>query len=251
MGWSIGRLGGIGGFRRVGGLGCIGRHVVKEGIGNRNRLAHIAYLVHRLYQQLLVSVRIPLEVDFQLSVGQGVVIRAVDLHGRNAGMCVRGFDVQVFALDAGFENGAFFIKAGNSHAFLMLLAAGVGDDHFHSAVVQHVQPQMSGGQRAVNECFVSHDNLDIRPASFACILYRHLHGGAIQIPAGGRVHDDFIGCADNRRVSRRLSRFLCRFCAGRLGWFLCWFYAGHFRGDGRRLDGRFTILHMPTQRSAG
>ena len=198
---------------------------MKERVGHRDGLAHVAHTVHRLHQQLLIGVRVLLEMDAQRAARQLRVGRAVDLYRGHAGLRVGGFDVQVFALNARLEGGTGVVNAVDRQALAVRLAIGVGHDDFYLAVFQQVDPDMAGGQRTVNERLSAHADAHGGPARATQVPDRDLHYGAVEIPAGRGLHLNFIAC-------RRSRGGLLRGLGGRLGGRL-------LRGVRGRLGGRF------------
>lgn len=148
----------------AGGGGCGRGRVVKERVGHRDGLAHVAHTVHRLHQQLLIGVRVLLEMDAQRAARQLRVGRAVDLYRGHAGLRVGGFDVQVFALDARLEGGTGVVDAVDRQALAVRLAIGVGHNDFYLAVFQQVDPDVAGGQRPVYERLSAHADAHGGPA---------------------------------------------------------------------------------------
>ena len=198
---------------------------MKERVGHRDGLAHVAHTVHRLYQQLLIGVRVLLEMDAQRAARQLHVGRAVDLYRGHAGLRVGGFDMQVFALNARLEGGTGVVNAVDRQAFAVRLAIGVGHNDFYLAVFQQVDPDVARGQRPVYERLSAHADAHGGPARATQVPDRDLHHGAVEIPAGRSLHFNFIAC-------RRSRGGLLRGLGGRLG--------GRFlRGLRGRLGGRF------------
>ena len=227
---------------------------MEERVGHRNGLAHVAHPVHRLHQQLLIGVRVLLEMDAQRAARQLRVGRAVDLYRGHAGLRVGGFDMQVFALDARLEGGTGVVDAVDRQALAVRLAIGVGHDDFYLAVFQQVDPDVAGGQRPVNERLSAHADAHGGPARTTQVPDRNLHHGAVEIPAGRSLHLNFIACRRSRggllrglggrlggRFLRRLHGWLggrlLRGARGRLG--------GRFlRGFHRRFCGRILLHHQ-------
>ena len=186
---------------------------MKERVGHRDGLAHVAHTVHRLHQQLLIGVRVLLEMDAQRAARQLRVGRAVDLYRGHAGLRVGGFDMQVFALNARLEGGTGVVNAVDRQAFAVRLAIGVGHNDFYLAVFQQVDPDVAGGQRPVYERLSAHADAHGGPVRATQVPDRDLHHGAVEIPAGRSLHLNFIACRRSR--------------------------GGLLRGLGGRLDGRF------------
>lgn len=111
---------------------------MEERVSDRNGFAHVAHLINRLYEKLLVSVRVLSKVNIQRAFRHIRIGRAVDLHGGDARMSVRCLDVQILALYCRLKLRTFLVKARNRHAFLMLLTVRVSDEHLYSAVVEQI-----------------------------------------------------------------------------------------------------------------
>ena len=227
---------------------------MKERVGHRDGLAHVAHTVHRLYQQLLIGVRVLLEMDAQRAARQLRVGRAVDLYRGHAGLRVGGFDVQVFALNARLEGGTGVVNAVDRQALAVRLAIGVGHDDFYLAVFQQVDPDVAGGQRPVYERLSAHADAHGGPARATQVPDRDLHHGAIEIPAGRGLHFNFIACRRSRGgllrgLGGRLGGRFLRGLRGRLGGRLLRGVRGRLggrflRGFHRRFCGRILLHHQ-------